>query len=95
MTGTRITAEHYQLGAVEQVRQLRRVHFRNLDVRAHDQLQVRQHGVADLAVQAGRLGLDVLELADVGADRPAAVREPGQRSPFRLGSSSVIAGAQG
>src|SRR5262245_29744803 len=53
---------------MEQVGQLRRIDLGNLDVVADGQLQVGQHRVADLVVQAADLGLDVFGFTDVGTD---------------------------
>ncbi len=61
-----VAAQHHELGAVEQIGQLRRIDLVQLDVAADRQLQVGQHRIADLGVKAGRLGLDVLGFADIG-----------------------------
>ena len=55
-----VAAEDDELAAVEQVGQLRRIDLVERDVVADRQLQVGQHRVADLAVEAADLGLDVL-----------------------------------
>ena len=61
-----VTAHDDQLVAVEQVGQLGRINLVEGDVVRRRELQVRQHGVADLAVQAADLGLDVLGRPHVG-----------------------------
>ena len=61
-----VAAQHDELGAVEQIGQLRRIDLIQLDVAADGQLQVGQHGIADLGVEPGDLVLNVFGFADKG-----------------------------
>jgi hypothetical protein len=72
---SRVLAEHHDLAAVKQVRQLRRLHILQHDLLAHRQLQVHQHRMIDLGVQAADLGFNVLGGTDVGAGRARLQRD--------------------
>ena len=86
----RIPAQHHQLSAMEQVGQLRRIDFVQFDVAVDGQLQIGQHGIADLGVQPARLDFDVFGFADIGGHGPAIVGQGIEHSGV-----DVIADAEG
>src|SRR5204863_251320 len=60
-----VAAEDHQLTAVEQVRQLRRVNLVDADIRADAKLEVSEDRMADLAIEAAHLRLNVLRFTDI------------------------------
>src|SRR5262249_54736408 len=87
---TAVAPEDDKLSTVEQVRQLRRVHFGYLYFLRAGELEVGQDGVADLAVEPANLDLDVLLRTDVGADRARLVSELVEQSGV-----DIVADAEG
>ena len=65
-----VTAEDDELVAVEQIRQLRRIHFAQMHIVADVHFEIGQDRIADFAVQAAHLGFDIFGFADIAADSP-------------------------